>query len=127
MIHPLEPEVLFDFVTLFPEEQIKHIQFKMFNGTATRSQEINGGDARVEREEFSISGKNMIAILRAFEMVDFNQIQKVTLNVGEDYTTTYILDALNREMTIHSLEHLDIDTIKTFKKKHSIDKVRITL
>ena len=126
MIHPLEPKVLFDFVFLFPEEEIKHIHFEMYNGTETRTQELNGGDAYLERERFAVSGKCLNAIVRAFDMVEFNQIQSVRVEVGKKYTS-YFLDALDRKATFHSLDHVDIATIKAFKEKNSIDKVTITL
>ena len=124
-IESLAPEVLFAFVSLFPEEDIRRIEFQIFNGTVTRSHYFDE-ETYVNRSNFTVCGKRLANIRKALDNLEFNQINHVSLSIGEGYISC-TLDALERKLFIGSIDLLDIAVVKGFCKEHDIRKATVNI
>jgi hypothetical protein len=125
IVECLEPKVLLEFVCLFKRDQIKNICFDMYNGTESRMQEFDS-DTFVVRTDFQFHGKDINMMLKHLKKLEFNQIQKVTIEYGDHYTSCY-LDALNREMFVGSADFIPLQQIKDFHKAHRLDKTTLQI
>lgn len=123
MIEPLSEKQMLEFVRLFPAKNISSLEFQMYNGTATRGKELPGG-VEFTNPEFTLSGKTLDAILNALKLVDYNQMQTITirLKLGDSYKTCSI-NAVDLEICIGSADLIDFKTLKKFCETTGIEKL----
>ncbi len=122
-IYPIEQEKMIDFVMLFPASKISSLEFTMFNGTATRGKDLPG-DVHFTNPNFTLHGKTLDAMLNALKLVDYNQIQKIsiTLTENEIYRSCRI-HALEREIYMGSPDIINFTVLCKFCETADIEKL----
>ena len=123
VIEPLSEKQMIEFVKLFPAKNIYSLEFQMYNGTETRGKELPG-DVDFSNPEFTLSGKTLDAMLNALKLVDYNQMQTITitLKLGDSYKTCTI-NAVDLEIRMGNADLIDFKTLKKFCETTGIEKL----
>lgn len=127
ILHSIEPKEMIEFVKLFPKAAIHSLEFDMYNGTATRYKELSNG-VDYTSTQFKLHGNTLAQMEDALKLVDYNQIQQITItiNTNDSYTSCEI-NALNRKITMgrDTIDLIDFKTLRTFCEKIGIENIHI--
>lgn len=126
IIHPLDANVMYEFLNLLPERYICSIRLKLYNGTTTRFKELEHGSTayytNVELQSDSIE-----AMKRDLEHVDHNQIQKCEVHLQKESDYGVItLSLLELEMSFHDNPTLfPLDKLLKFAREKELHKLTL--
>jgi hypothetical protein len=112
---------LIDFLRIFKSSSIESIDVGLYNGTHTGHTELpNGG--HIEHRKVSLTVSAVDHLASALESVDYNQVQKCSVYLGDRQSIT--LDLISREATA-SFSLKELAALLEFCKNKEIRKLTL--
>lgn len=125
-IQPLNEEDMFEFLSLFPEQKIRGIDLKLYNGTSSRIHELPSG-AILTMDELSLHSKSVKDLREDIQKIDHNQVHTCSVYIRDDkHSCTVFLSLLTLEMSFHDCPELvSMDKMIAFARKKGLEKFTV--